>query len=314
MAQVLVTGGAGFIGSHLVEALVRRGDRVRVFDNLSTGRLANLAAVIDDIELVDGDLRDAAAVQRAAAGVEVVFHQGALASVQRSVDDPLATNAVNVTGTLNVLMAARDAGARRVVFASSSSVYGDTPTLPKIETQTPRPLSPYAVSKLAGEQYCLAFSTVYGLPAIALRYFNVFGPRQDPDSPYAAVIPRFLDCMVRGEPPQINGDGEQSRDFTYVANVVAANLAAAAAPATLSAAFNVGAGMRTSLLELVAWINQLLGVAITPHHGPARAGDVRHSLASIDAITQALGYAPHVALGDGLEHTVAWFRETQRSK
>lgn len=308
MAHVLVTGGAGFIGSHLVEALLRRGDRVRVFDNFSTGRRDNLAHVRADVEIIEGDLRDADAVRRAVAGVEIVFHQGALASVQRSVDDPITTNAVNVTGTLHVLTAARDAGVRRVVFASSSSVYGDTPTLPKVETQAPQPLSPYAVSKLAGEQYCMAFSVVYGLPAIALRYFNVFGPRQDPHSEYAAVIPRFIDRMVRGIPPIIYGDGFQSRDFTYIENVVDANLAAADAPADCSAVFNVGAGERTSLLELAAQINQLLGANLAPDHQPPRAGDVRHSQAGIGAIRETLGYAPRVSLTEGLARTLAWFR------
>jgi UDP-glucose 4-epimerase len=308
MAHVLVTGGAGFIGSHLVEALLRRGDQVRVFDNFSTGRHENVKHLHDDVELIEGDLRDVDAVRRAVAGVEVVFHQAALASVQRSVDDPMTTNAVNVTGTLHVLMAARDAGVRRVVFASSSSVYGDTPTLPKVETQAPQPLSPYAVSKLAGEQYCMAFSVVYGLPSIALRYFNVFGPRQDPHSEYAAVIPRFIDRMVRGLPPIIYGDGLQSRDFTYIENVVDANLAAADAPASCSTVFNVGAGERTSLLDLAAQINHVLGCRLTPEHHPPRAGDVRHSLASIEAIGQTLGYAPRITLAEGLARTIEWFR------
>jgi Nucleoside-diphosphate-sugar epimerases len=220
----------------------------------------------------------------------------------------MTTNAVNVTGTLHVLMAARDAGVRRVVFASSSSVYGDTPTLPKVETQAPQPLSPYAVSKLAGEQYCMAFSVVYGLPSIALRYFNVFGPRQDPHSEYAAVIPRFIDRMVRGLPPIIYGDGLQSRDFTYIENVVDANLAAADAPASCSTVFNVGAGERTSLLDLAAQINHVLGSRLTPDHHPPRAGDVRHSLASIEAISQTLGYAPRITLAEGLARTIEWFR------
>lgn len=311
MAHVLVTGGAGFIGSHLVEALLRRGDRVRVFDNFSTGRHENLAQVRDDVEIIAGDLRDEDAVRRSVRGVEIVFHQAALASVQRSVDDPITTNEVNVTGTLHVLTAARDAHVRRVVFASSSSVYGDTPTLPKIETQAPQPLSPYAVSKLAGEQYCMAFSVVYGLPAIALRYFNVFGPRQDPHSEYAAVIPRFIDRMVRGIPPIIYGDGLQSRDFTYIENVVDANLAAADAPADCSAVFNVGAGERTSLLELAEQINRLLGSALAPDHQLPRAGDVRHSQAGIDAIRETLGYIPRVSLAEGLGRTVAWFRHKE---
>ncbi len=308
MAQVLVTGGAGFIGSHLVEALLRRGDQVRVFDNFSTGRRENVKHLLDDIELIEGDLRNFDAVRRAVADVEIVFHQAALASVQRSIDDPITANAVNVTGTLHVLMAARNAGVRRVVFASSSSVYGDTPTLPKVETQAPQPLSPYAVSKLAGEQYCMAFSVVYGLPSIALRYFNVFGPRQDPHSEYAAVIPRFIDRMVRGLPPIIYGDGLQSRDFTYIENVVDANLAAADAPVDCSAVFNVGTGERISLLDLAAQINRVLGSHLMPEHHPPRAGDVRHSLASIEAISHTLGYAPRITLAEGLARTIEWFR------
>ncbi len=305
----LVTGGAGFIGSQLVEELLKRGVRVRVLDNMTTGRATNLAPFLADIDIRQADIRDADAVRAAAAGTDVIFHQAALASVQRSVQNPLVTNEVNVTGTLHVLEAARAAGVRRVVFASSSSVYGDTPTLPKIETMTPEPLSPYAVSKLAAERYCLVWAGVYGLPAVALRYFNVFGPRQDPASDYAAVIPRFASAILSGRRPTIYGDGEQSRDFTYIANVVGANMAAANAPAEVSGAFNVAAGERITLLELVAHINQLAGTNLTAIHEPARSGDVRHSQASIQAIGEMLGWQPSVSFDQGLRATVEHFRE-----
>ncbi|HWQ12716.1 MAG TPA: SDR family oxidoreductase [Roseiflexaceae bacterium] len=311
MDRYLVTGGAGFIGSHIVEALVREGKRVRVFDNFFSGRRENLVHVLDDIELMEGDLRDLEAVRRACAGAAVVFHQGAIPSVQRSIEDPLTSNAANVDGTLNVLIAARDAGARRVVLASSSSVYGDSPTLPKVESMPPDPRSPYAVSKLAAECYALAWTASYGLPAIALRYFNVFGPRQDPRSDYAAVIPRFVTRMLRGEPPVIYGDGLQSRDFTYVADVVAANLLAAEAPPAVSGAFNVACGGRHTLLDLVAALNSLLGTQLAPVHAPPRPGEVRHSQADITRARQALGFAPRYTLLEGLERTVAHFREQQ---
>ena len=309
MDSYLVTGGAGFIGSQLVEGLLRRGARVRVLDNMTTGRAANLAPFLADIDLRHADIRDADAVKAAAEGVDVVLHQAALASVQRSVENPMATHEVNVTGTLNVLEAARAGGARRVVFASSSSVYGDTPTLTKVETMMPSPLSPYAVSKLAAERYCLVWAGVYGLPAVALRYFNVFGPRQDPASDYAAVIPRFATAILSGRRPTIYGDGEQSRDFTYIANVVAANLAAANAPAEVSGAYNVAAGERISLLELVARINELAGTNLAAIHEPARSGDVRHSQASIEAIGNALGWQPTISFDEGLRATVEHFRD-----
>jgi UDP-glucose 4-epimerase len=300
MADCLVTGGAGFIGSHLVEALVARGHEVRVLDNFSTGRRENLAAVRQRIKLFEADLTDLAAVRAATRGVEVVFHQGALASVPRSVADPLATHQVCATGTLHVLLAAREAGARRVVYAASSSAYGASTRLPKRETDPTLPLSPYAVAKLAGEHYCAAFSEVYGLETIRLRYFNVFGPRQSPDSPYAAVIPLFLQAMLAGRSPVIHGDGSQSRDFTYVADVIQANLLAADAPGVGGKVYNIACGNRTSLLELVSQINQLLGSAIPPVHDEARAGDVRHSQADISQACADLGYSPRTNFDQGL--------------
>jgi nucleoside-diphosphate-sugar epimerase len=308
MQTYLVTGGAGFIGSHLVEALLHRGAGVRVLDSLATGRVSNLAPFRADIELVEADIRDRDAVSAAVQGCDVVLHLAALPSVQRSIENPLLSNDINVNGTLNLLTAARAAGVQRIVFASSSSVYGDTPTLPKVETMALAPLSPYAVSKLAGERYCLVWAEVYGLPAIALRYFNVFGPRQDPASDYAAVIPRFATAMLAGRAPTIYGDGEQSRDFTYVQNVVEANLLAASAPTHISGAFNIAAGARISLLELVARINQLIGSDIQPIHAAAKPGDVRHSQAGIEAIGAALGWEPTVSFDEGLRRTVDHFR------
>lgn len=308
MDRYLVTGGAGFIGSHLVDALVRRGDSVRVFDNFSSGVAQNLAAVRDQIEVIEGDLRDREAVRRAVEGVDVILHQGALPSVQRSIEDPLATHAVNVDGTLYLLMAAHEAGVRRVVLASSSSVYGDSPTLPKHEGMPPDPRSPYAVSKLAAESYALAWTASFGLPTIALRYFNVYGPRQSANSDYAAVIPRFVTRMLRGQPPIIYGDGLQSRDFTYVEDVVAANLLAAAAPAEVNGAFNVAAGGRYTLLDLVAVLNRILGTDLAPEHAPARAGEVRHSQADISRAGEVLGFEPATPFDEGLARTVAFFR------
>ncbi|HET8627695.1 MAG TPA: SDR family oxidoreductase [Thermomicrobiales bacterium] len=308
MTCYLVTGGAGFIGANLVEELLRRGARVRVLDNLATGRAENLAPFRGDVEFIEGDLRDPACVRRAVAGVEIVLHQAALPSVPRSVADPLTSNEVNVTGTVQLLVAARDAGVRRVVAASSSSVYGNSPTLPKVETMPTEPLSPYAVSKLATERYCQAFTQVYGLPTIALRYFNVFGPRQDPTSQYSAVIPKFIALLLRGESPLIHGDGRQSRDFTYVDNVVAANLLAAEAPPEVSGYFNVACGDRVSLLDLVARLNALLGTAIPARHGPPRPGDVRDSQADIGTIRRLLGYEPVVGFDEGLARTLAYFR------
>lgn len=307
MARYLVTGGAGFIGSHLVDAVLRQGDRVRVLDNFSTGRRENLAHVMSEIELIEGDIRDAAAVRAATAGVDYVLHQAALPSVQRSVQDPLTTNEVNVTGTLTVLQAAREADVKRVVVASSSSVYGDSSTLPKHEAMPTAPKSPYATSKLAAERYALSFCTVYGLPTVALRYFNVFGPRQDPTSQYSAVIPKFITAMLKGEPPTIYGDGTQSRDFTYVANVVSANLLACEREEAIGQALNIACGERYTLLELHAELQRILGVEIAPVFAEARKGDVKHSLAAIELAREKLGYQPTVTWCEGLSNTIAWY-------
>ncbi len=305
MARYLVTGGAGFIGSNLAEALVKSRHRVRVLDNFATGARANLTAGAGAVELLEGDLRDAAIVERAVQGIEVVFHQAALPSVARSLEDPATTHAVNATGTLTLLLAARRAGVCRVVYASSSSVYGDTPTLPKREEMPSQPKSPYAVSKLAGEQYCQVFAAALGLETVSLRYFNIFGPRQDPASPYAAVIPKFLAAMRRGERPVIFGDGKQSRDFTYVENAVRANLLAAEAPRASGEAINVACGGRVTLLELVEQLNHLLGTHLDPIFAPPRPGDVRHSQADLTRAAALLGYHPTVDLQEGLARTAA---------
>jgi UDP-glucose 4-epimerase len=310
MAVCLVTGGGGFIGSHLVEALLAAGHSVRVLDNFSTGSRTNLAPLADRIELVVGDITDLPTVQQAVAGVEWVFHQAALASVPRSVADPLATHRVCVDGTLNVLLAARDTGVKRLVYAASSSAYGNSPRLPKRETDPTEPLSPYAVAKLAGENYCAAFSRVYGLETVRLRYFNVFGPRQSPDSPYAAVIPRFFRAMLAGQRPVLYGDGRQSRDFSYVENVVRANLLAAAAPGEIVAGqvYNIACGSRTSLLDLVAKINRLLGTRIRPIHEEPRPGDVRDSQADVSRAQAELGYQPAVDINEGLRRCLDFYR------
>jgi len=304
----LVTGGAGFIGSHIAERLVREGGRVRVLDDFSSGRDENLESFRGGVELIRGDIRDARLVNEAARGVDVVFHEAALGSVPRSVSDPITTHEVNITGTLNVLLAAREAGVRRVVYASSSSVYGETPVLPKSEEMTPQPLSPYALSKLAGELYASVFKHVYGFDIVSLRYFNIFGPRQDPESQYAAVIPRFITALLEGKRPVVYGDGVQSRDFTYVDNVVDANLLAAEAEGVAGRAFNVACGGRYTLLDLLARLKQILGSNIEPIHEPARAGDVRDSQASIEAAAQALGYNVSVDFEEGLRRTVDWYR------
>ncbi|MCX7682897.1 MAG: SDR family oxidoreductase, partial [Anaerolineae bacterium] len=308
MTLYLVTGGAGFIGSNIVAELLRRGERVRVLDNFSTGRRENIAPFLDQLELIEGDLRDLDMVRRAVEGVDIVLHQGALPSVQRSIDDPLMTHAINATGTLHVLIAARDAGVKRVVYASSSSVYGDSPTLPKREDMLPVPKSPYAITKLTGEYYCSVFHRIYGLETVSLRYFNVFGPRQDPTSHYAAVVPRFVTALLRGEPPTIYGDGLQSRDFTYVANVVQANLLAAVVPGVAGEVFNVACGERYSLFDLLQALGDILDTPVTPIHAPARPGDVRHSLADISAIREKLGYRVAIDFREGLRRTVEWYR------
>ncbi len=301
----LVTGGAGFIGSHLAARLAMRGDAVRIFDNFSTGSEANLATIGTGIEVVRGDLRDEGAVRQAMAGVSVVFHQAADPSVPRSIADPRSCYDINVLGTLNVLLAARDAGVRRVVFASSCAVYGDSPVLPKSEQLAPEPASPYAASKLAGEELCAVFARVWGLETVALRYFNVYGPRQDPHSAYAPVIPRFLQALLRGERPAIYGDGGQTRDFVYVGDVVQANLLAAEAPGVAGRVFNIAAGRSVSLYQLLLLMADLLGVPPRAEHLPARSGDVRHSAADIRAARQALGFEPLVRLEEGLESTIA---------
>ena len=311
MALCLVTGGAGFIVSHLVGGLVEGGHQVRVLDNFSTGDMENLAGLQDRVEVVTGDITDLASVQQAMRGVDFVFHEAALASVPRSVANPIATHRACVDGTLNVLLAARDAKVRRVVYAASSSAYGNSARLPKTETDPTNPLSPYAAAKLSGEHYCTAFSQVYGLETVRLRYFNVFGPRQTPDSPYAAVIPLFIQGMTSGRSPTIFGDGEQSRDFTYVADVVQANRLAARAPGVSGNVFNVACGHRTSLLELVAHLNALLGMHIRPTHGPERAGDVRHSQADIERARRDLGYRPTTDMVQGLTRCLEWWSQRQ---
>ncbi len=307
--HALVTGGAGFIGSNLVEVLARGAHRVRVIDNLSTGKRENLAGLGGEIELVEGDIRSYHTVREAVTGVDVVFHEAALPSVPRSVRDPISSNGVNVDGTLNVLYAAKDAGVRRVVYASSSSVYGDTPELPKHEGMTPNPQSPYAVSKLAAEHYCRVFASLYGMETVALRYFNVFGPRQDPASQYSAVIPKFISAMLRGRQPVIYGDGEQTRDFTFVTNVVDANVRAGTADCRKGLAMNCACHDRVSLNQLVAEINGILGTSLGPVYEKSRAGDIKHSYAAIDLAARELGYAPSVDFRAGLRRTVEWYRE-----
>jgi len=311
--RYLVTGGAGFIGSNLTRALLANGHRVRVLDNFLTGKRENLAGLADAhggaFELMEGDIRDRAATRKAMEGVEYVLHQGALPSVPRSVADPVLTNDINVVGTVNVLVAARDAGVRRVVFAASSSAYGDTPELPKRESMTPNPKSPYAAQKLTGEHYMRIFHEVYGLETVSLRYFNVFGPRQDPQSMYAAVIPRFITCVMRGEPPTVYGDGRQTRDFTYIDNVIQANLAACSAPkAACGGVFNIACGERVSLLDILEIVYALAGKRVDPVFEPSRPGDVRDSLADISRAREIVGYDPKVPFREGLRTTFDWFR------
>jgi UDP-glucose 4-epimerase len=304
VTRVLVTGGAGFIGSNLVAALLERGDEVRVLDNFSTGSRRNLASLGREVEVVEGDLRSYERVHTAVRGVEVVFHQGALGSVPRSVQDPLTSTAVNVEGTLNVLLAARDEGIRRVVAASSSSVYGDGGAFPRVETQAPNPLSPYAVAKLAAERFCVTFARVYGLETVALRYFNVFGPRQDPTSQYAAVVPRFIEAIAAGRAVTVHGDGGQSRDFTYVENVVAANLLAADASGAQGRVLNIASGGSETVNALADVIGRLLDKPVEKSYGPAQPGDVRESWADVTAARETLGYEPAVTFEEGLQRTI----------
>lgn len=303
--KAVVTGGAGFVGSNLAHRLVDDGHEVVIVDDLATGHRHNLPK---GARFLEGSILDADLLRRAFSGADVVFHEAALGSVPRSLANPLASHHANATGTLSVLEGARQAGVGKVVYASSSSAYGDTPTLPKVEDMPARPLSPYAVTKLAAEQYCVVYNSAFGLRTTSLRYFNVFGPRQDPDSPYAAVIPRFIRAALRGDPLTIHGDGTQSRDFTYVDNVIEANLLAAASTKADGRVVNAGAGARTDLNTLARHIIELAGSTSSVQHGPIRAGDVRDSLASLALAHELTGYEPKVALRDGLRQTVAWYR------
>lgn len=311
MAQFLVTGGAGFIGSHLAEELIRRGQRVRVVDSLITGKRQNLAH-LPDVEFLQGDLADPAVARDAVRGVEYVLHQAAIPSVPRSVEDPVTSNRANIDASLNLLVAARDAGVKRVVYAGSSSAYGNSASLPKVETMPTAPLSPYALQKLVAEQYCQMFTTLYGLETVTIRYFNVFGPRQDPSSPYSGVISLFISALCEGRRPIIHGDGEQTRDFTYVANVVDGVLRAAQAPASASGeVINVATGGRISLNQLFRVIRDLVKSDLEPVYKETRAGDVRDSQADISKARQLLGYEPTASFEDGLARTVEWYRATQ---
>jgi len=311
MTRVLVTGGGGFIGSHLTEALLRKGHEVRVLDDFSTGKRENLIFENNypSLDIVEGDIRDLALCQKVMEGTDYVFHQAALPSVQRSVEDPLGSNAVNVGGTLNILLAARDAKVKRVMYASSSSIYGDTPTLPKREDMSLMPLSPYALQKYAGEQYCRLFSQLYGLETVSLRYFNVFGPRQDPNSVYSAVIPRFIEALLHRRSPIVYGDGEQSRDFTYIDNVVQANVLAMSAPRLQGEGVNIACGQRISLNQLLAILKKLIQSERPVVYEEARPGDVQHSLADISKAKDSLKYAPVVDIETGLRRTVEFFRK-----
>jgi UDP-glucose 4-epimerase len=309
MKRALVTGGAGFIGSHLVDGLLARGYQVRVLDNFATGRRENLARMLDQIDLLEGDVRNLTTVHTAMRKVDVVFHQAALPSVSRSVANPLESNEVNITGTLNVLVAARDAGVKRVVYAASSSAYGNTQVLPKVETMPADPLSPYAISKLAGEMYMRAFAQLYGISTVSLRYFNVFGPRQDPNTQYAGVIAKFVTCALQGKSYPVHGDGEQSRDFTYVENAVQANVLAAETQIEGAPVLNIAFGARTTLNQLIAMLNELTGQNLAAQYGAERAGDVRHSHADIARARQLLNYAPAVDMREGLRRTLEWYRK-----
>ncbi len=309
MTRYLVTGGAGFIGSNLVEALVACGGKVRVLDNFSTGKRENIREFRDEIELIEGSLTEVRTCQKAVEKVDYVLHQGALPSVPKSVARPRESNEANVTGTVNLLVAARDAGVKRFVYAASSSAYGDTPVLPKVETMAATPKSPYAIQKYTGELYCRVFYEIYGLETVSLRYFNIFGPRQDPQSQYAAVIPNFIRATLRGEAPVIFGDGQQSRDFTHIENAVHANLAACAADSKCAGAvLNIACGERISLIELAKAIREIAGEGKPPRHDKERPGDVKHSLADVSAARECIGYEARVHFREGLEKTIAWYR------
>jgi nucleoside-diphosphate-sugar epimerase len=310
MALYLITGIGGFIGSSLARALLSRGDKVRGVDNFSTGNRQNIAEILDRIDFREADIVDLDAMHQACAGVDYVLHQAAIPSVPKSVLDPLGSNRANVDGTVNVLVAARDAKVKRVVYAASSSAYGDTPTLPKHEAMKPDPISPYAVAKLASEQYMISFYRCYQLETVALRYFNIFGPRQDPSSPYSGVLAKFITLMLRGEGPTVFGDGEQSRDFTYIDNAVEANLLACQAPASKAAGqmFNVATGRRVNLNEAFKLLQALTPYKGQPNYGPERGGDIKHSLADISKAEAGLGYKPKVDFEEGLRRTVEWYR------
>jgi len=308
MNRFLVTGGAGFIGSNICRELVRQGCFVRVIDNLLTGKESNLADVRDSIDFVKADMGDGDVARNAMKDVDIVLHQGALPSVPRSVDDPAACHRHCVNATFNLLLAARDSGIKRFVYAASSSAYGDTPTLPKVESMVTNPLSPYAAAKLMGEYYCKVFYKVYGLQTISLRYFNVFGPYQDPTSQYAAAIPAFVTSILKGTSPTVYGDGEQSRDFTYVANAVHANLLAARVPQTSGEVVNIACGERITVNGVISLINEFLGTDVRPKYVPSRAGDVKHSLADITLAGQVIGFAPVVKFRDGLQEAIKWYR------
>jgi UDP-glucose 4-epimerase len=307
--KIVITGGAGFIGSALARALVARGDEVSVLDNFSSGKRENLAEVAEALRVVEGDLLDPATLDRVFTGAEVVFHEGAIPSVPRSLRAPVPSHDANATGTLQVLEAARRCGVRRVVYAASSSAYGEPPSLPVVETMAPAPLSPYAVSKLTGEYYCRVYARVFGVETVALRYFNVFGPRQDPNSQYAAVIPRFITSALENRPPTVYGDGEQSRDFCFIDNVIEANLRAADAAGASGKVFNIACGKGTSLNRVLALLGESLGRPIVANYEPARAGDVLHSLADISQAKALLGYTASVNFVSGLERTLAWYRQ-----
>jgi nucleoside-diphosphate-sugar epimerase len=313
MSTYLVTGGAGFIGSNIIGELVRRGETVRALDNLATGHIENLAPVRQKIQWHEADIRNLESIRPDFEGVDYVIHLAAIPSVPRSVADPLTSNSANIDGTLNVLLAARDAGAKRVVFSASSSAYGDHPALPRVESQEPRPLSPYALTKLTGEYYCRIFTRVYGLQAVSLRYFNIFGPHQSPDSPYSGVLSLFISAYMNGKAPTIFGDGEQSRDFTYVENAVDATLRACTAPDASGQVINVGTGERHTLNETIKILDRIFGRQVTPRYDAPRAGDVKHSHADISLARKLLGYEPGVRFEEGLNKTVSWFRSNLTS-
>ncbi len=310
MSVWLITGGAGFIGCHIVEELVKRGEKVRVFDNFSTGKIENISDFKDKIEIIKGDIRNFNDIEKAVRGVDYVLHQAAMRSVPKSVDDPLGANDNNITGTLNVLLASKKAGVKKVVYASSSSVYGDCKVFPQKETFLPSPISPYAVSKLAGEYYAVMFSKTFSLPTVSLRYFNVFGPKQPPESQYSAVIPKFIESALRKEPLEVHWDGKQSRDFTYVKNVVEANIMAALSSKSNGKVYNVACGTTISLLEIIKIIEKTLGYKVEKKFMPKRAGDVRKTWADISLIKKDLGYKISVGFEEGLVKTIEWFKES----